>query len=228
MRKLAAPRYYGSVKSQGWLLILFYQICNGQPGFCCPFGVGSSSLLSPGASRPVDCNPHRIYHASMLTVLVYIALIAGINWAFDIVPPLQLPGGDLWSPVALIVGFVFVVRDYAQRQVGHNILWAMLAGIAISWWMASPQLAMASAAAFAIGELADWALYTFTNKPFSQRILISSCLGAPLDSLVFLFLIGLASPTSVGVMSFSKLLGALVVFLLVRRREKLETMQTAA
>lgn len=157
----------------------------------------------------------------MLTVLLYVALIAGVNWAFAIIPPLELPGGDLWSPVALIVGFVFVVRDFAQRRVGHNILWAMLAGIVISWWMASPQLALASAAAFAVGELADWALYTFTKKPFSQRVLISSCLGAPLDSLVFLTLIGIASPVSVGVMSFSKLLGSIVVFVLVRRREKL-------
>lgn len=157
----------------------------------------------------------------MFTVFTYIALIAGVNWLFDITPLVELPGGDLWSPAALVVGFVFVVRDFAQRKVGHHILWAMLAGICISWWMASPQLAMASAAAFAIGEMADWALYTFTRKPFSQRILVSSILGAPLDSLVFLSLIGIASPTSVGIMSLSKLAGAILVFILVRRREQM-------
>ena len=156
----------------------------------------------------------------MLTVLTYIALIAGVNWAFAIVPPLELPGGDLWSPVALIVGFVFVVRDFAQRRVGHHVLWAMLAGIAISWWMASPQLALASAAAFAIGELFDWLLYTFTKKPFSQRILLSSLVVAPHDSLAFLTFIGIASPAGVLAMSLSKLAGAVLVFLLVRRREK--------
>lgn len=155
----------------------------------------------------------------MLTIFTYIALIAGVNWAFAIVPPMQLPGGELWSPVALIVGFVFVVRDFAQRRVGHHVLWAMLAGIGLSWWMASPQLALASAIAFAIGELADWALYTFTKKPFSQRILFSSLLGAPLDSLVFLTLIGIASPLGITVMSLSKLAGSFIVFLLVRKRE---------
>lgn len=139
-----------------------------------------------------------------------------------IVPPLTLPTGDVWSPVALIVGFVFVVRDYAQRRVGHNVLWAMLAGIVISWCMASPQLAIASALAFAVGELADWSLYTFTKKPFSQRIIISSLAGAPLDSLVFLTIIGIASPIGVGIMSLSKLAGSIIVFLLVRRREKFE------
>lgn len=158
----------------------------------------------------------------MLTVITYIALIAGVNLLFEVTPLIELPGGDLWSPAALVVGFVFVVRDFAQRRVGHHILWAMLAGIAISWFMASPQLALASALAFAIGELADWALYTFTKKPFSQRILFSSILGAPLDSLVFLSLIGIASPASVGIMSLSKLFGAILVFMLVRKREKLE------
>lgn len=158
----------------------------------------------------------------MLTVITYIALIAGVNLLFEVTPLIELPGGDLWSPAALVVGFVFVVRDFAQRRVGHHILWAMLAGIAISWFMASPQLALASALAFAIGELADWALYTFTKKPFSQRILFSSILGAPLDSLVFLSLIGIASPASVGIMSLSKLFGAIFVFMLVRKREKLE------
>lgn len=158
----------------------------------------------------------------MFTIFVYIALIAGVNWAFAIVPPLVLPGGELWSPVALVVGFVFVVRDFAQRKVGHNILWAMLAGIILSWVMASPQLALASAIAFAVGELSDWGLYTFTKKPFSQRILLSSLLGAPLDSIVFLALIGIASPAGIAAMSLSKLAGALIVFILVRRREKLQ------
>lgn len=161
------------------------------------------------------------YFSRMLSLIVYIALIAGVNWAFAITPPMELPNGDLWSPVALIVGFVFVVRDFAQRRIGHNILWAMLAGCAISWWMASPALAIASALAFALGELADWAMFTFTKRPFSQRILISSLLGAPLDSLVFLTIIDLATPLGVAAMSLSKLFGALLVFYLVRRREQL-------
>lgn len=164
----------------------------------------------------------------MLTVLTYILLIAGVNWAFAIVPPLELPGGELWSPVALIVGFIFVVRDFAQRKTGHHVLWAMLAGIILSWWMASPQLAFASAAAFAIGELSDWLLYTYTHKPLSQRILISSLAGAPLDSLVFLSLIELASPISVGIMSLSKLFGAFIVFVLVRRQEKIQLLENTA
>lgn len=164
----------------------------------------------------------------MIAAIVYVALIALVNWAFAVIPLVELPGGDLWSPVALIVGFVFVVRDFAQRAIGHKVLFAMLAGCAISWWMASPALALASAGAFAIGELADWSMYTFTKKPFSQRILYSSLLGVPLDSVFFLSFIGIASPGGIAIMSASKLFGAFAVFLLVRRRERAVALSQAA
>ena len=164
----------------------------------------------------------------MFSLFTYMALIVGVNWVFAVTPMLELPNGEFWSPASLIVGFVFVVRDFAQRRVGHHILWAMLVGCAVSWWMASPQLAVASAAAFAVGELGDWALFTFTRKPFSQRILISSLLGAPLDSLVFLLIIGIASSEGSVVMSRSKLAGAFVVFFLVRRRERRDALPAGA
>jgi queuosine precursor transporter len=160
--------------------------------------------------------------ASMFSLFTYMSLIVGVNYAFTVTPLIPLPNGEMWAPLSLIVGFIFVVRDYAQRRVGHHVLWAMLAGCVASWYMASPQLAMASAAAFAVGELGDWAVYTFTRRPFSQRILISSLIAAPLDSIIFLGMIGLATPWSVITMSLSKLAGSLLVFWLVRRREQRE------
>jgi hypothetical protein len=122
--------------------------------------------------------------------------------------------------VALIVGFVFVVRDFAQREVGHRVLLAMLAGAGLSYYMVEdPSVAVASAAAFAVSELVDWAVYSFTGRPLSQRILYSSALGAPIDSAVFLGGIGLLSATGVAAMTLSKMAGALLVWWIVRRRE---------
>ena len=155
----------------------------------------------------------------MKYVLLYIFFIVLVNYAFDVVPLLGLPGGELWSPVALIVGFVFVLRDYAQRAVGHMVLFAMLLGGLISWFMASPVIALASVCAFFTGELIDWAVYTFTGRPFSQRILLSSALSTPVDSVVFLSMVGLFSVSSVLVMTLSKMIGAVIVFYLARRRE---------
>ncbi len=157
---------------------------------------------------------------AMIHCIIYVALILAINVAFVHVPLIALPNGEMWPPISLAVGFTFVVRDYAQKHVGHHILWCMLVGCALSWYFATPELALASAAAFAIGELADWAVFTFTKKPFSQRILFSSLVGAPLDSLIFLTLVGIATPFSVISMTLSKFLGAFIVYMLVRRREQ--------
>ena len=106
-----------------------------------------------------------------------------------------------------------------SRKEFYSVLAAMAVGVAISYLMAGPQIAIASAAAFLISELADWAVYSFTKRPLSQRILFSSVLGTPIDTVVFLTMIGFFSVTGAVVMTASKLLGALIVWLLIRRRE---------
>jgi hypothetical protein len=155
----------------------------------------------------------------MRYAVLYIACVVLVNYAFDVAPLVSLPGGEVWSPVSLGVGMVFVVRDYAQREIGHLILPSMLAGGAISWFMATPAVALASVCAFLAGELLDWAVYTGTRRPFSQRILLSSALGTPVDSAVFLGLMGIFSLPGLLIMTAAKMLGALLVFFLARRRE---------
>ncbi len=157
----------------------------------------------------------------MKYAVLYIASVVFINLAFSVVAPLTLPGGDSWSPVSLIVGFVFVIRDYAQREIGHKVLLAMLAGGVISGLMADPGVAFASICAFLIGEMLDWGVYSFTGRPFSQRILLSSAFSTPVDSAVFLAMLGLFSVPGVLMMTASKMLGAIIVYLLARKREQL-------
>ena len=150
---------------------------------------------------------------------LYVALIVAVNYAFTVVPLVKLPDGTMWPPVALLVGLIFVARDFAQREGGHKVLLAMLVGVAISYFMANPFVATASAAAFLISELVDWAVYTYTKRPLSQRILFSSLLGAPVDSAVFLGLLSLLSPVGIAAMTASKLVGAFIVWWMIRRRE---------
>lgn len=151
---------------------------------------------------------------------LYVSCVVLVNWLFAVVPPIALPGGEVWPPVSLVVGFVFVIRDYAQRAIGHKVLLAMAVGAGISYFMAGPEIAFASMAGFLVGELLDWAMYTYTGRPFSQRILLSSLVGTPVDSAVFLALIGMAGVGTIAIMTLSKLVGALIVFWLVRRRER--------
>jgi len=151
---------------------------------------------------------------------LYIVLIVAVNWLFTVLPLVDLPGGDKWPPASLVVGLIFVARDFAQREIGHRVIIAMLVAGALSYIMASPYVAMASVTAFLISEFADWAVYSFTGRPFSQRILLSSLIATPLDSAVFLLMIGHFSIIGALAMTLSKLVGAVIVWWMVRQREQ--------
>jgi uncharacterized PurR-regulated membrane protein YhhQ (DUF165 family) len=156
--------------------------------------------------------------AALFLTALYIALIVLVNWLFTVVPPVDMGGGDMWPPVALIVGLIFVARDFAQRAIGHWVLAAMLIAAVLSYYLADPFVAVASVAAFAISELADWLVYSFTKKTFAQRILFSSILATPIDSVVFLGILGWLSAPGVLAMTASKMIGALIVWNMVRHR----------
>ena len=84
------------------------------------------------------------------SVAFYIALIVLVNWLFTVLPLLPLPTGDMFPPASLVVGFIFVLRDYAQRAIGHWVIVAMFFAGALSYFMASPYVAVASVTAFLI------------------------------------------------------------------------------
>ena len=151
--------------------------------------------------------------------IVYITLIVAVNYGFTVTPLVALPGGEKWPPISLLVGFIFVARDFAQREIGHRVIIAMLAAGALSYIMADPFVAAASVAAFLFSEFADWAVYSFTGRSFADRVLLSSAVGTPLDSVVFLGMIGHLSVTGVIAMTASKMLGALAVWWMLRRQD---------
>ena len=148
----------------------------------------------------------------------YIAFIVLVNWGFSVVPLVEMWTGEKWPPMSLAVGLIFVLRDFAQREIGHKVWFAMGAAGILSYLMADPFVALASIIAFVISEAADWAIYTFTKKPFAQRILLSSLVSTPLDSAVFLGVIGHLSWSGVIAMTLSKMIGALVVWQLVKNK----------
>lgn len=158
----------------------------------------------------------------------YVGLMPFINWSFAAVPTTPIPdwlGGGQFQPLAIVTGFVLVVRDFAQREIGHWIWGAMLVGLALSSLTSWIQVVVASGLAFVVSETVDWAVYTFSHRPFSQRIMLSSTLSAPLDQVVF---IGLASLVVPGIFAWgtvltgilSKLLGAAIVSQIIAAQER--------
>lgn len=166
---------------------------------------------------------------------LYVGLMPVINWAFAGISTIPIPeafGGGSWHPFTVVTGLVLVVRDFAQREIKHWIFGAMIIGLALSTLTAWPVIVVASGVAFLISETADWAVYTFSGRPLSQRILISSCISAPIDQLLFIYL---ASQVVPGIFAWgtimtgivSKLIGAYVVSRIVAAQERRNAPQTA-
>lgn len=159
---------------------------------------------------------------------LYVGLMPVINWAFAGISTIPIPeafGGGSWHPFTIVTGLVLVVRDFAQRELKHWIFGAMIVGLALSTLTAWPVIVVASGVAFLISETADWAVYTFSKRPLSQRILISSSISAPIDQVLFIYL---ASQVVDGIFAWgtiltgivSKLAGAYVVSRIVAAQER--------
>jgi uncharacterized PurR-regulated membrane protein YhhQ (DUF165 family) len=146
-----------------------------------------------------------------LPMLLYIGSVVLVNVLFSVVPMIETPIG-LVSPVAMIVGFTFILRDFAQRKSGHSVLVAMAIATVLSYFLANPFVATASAIAFATAEIADYLIYTFSKTSFRGRILLSSLISAPVDTVVFLWLIDAFTPGTVALMIIAKLIAVAIVW----------------
>jgi uncharacterized PurR-regulated membrane protein YhhQ (DUF165 family) len=175
--------------------------------------------------------------------ILYVALIPFLNWSFGVIPEYQViapHAGTLFShgmslhPMTMVTGMVFVVRDFVQREMHHRVLIVMLLAVGWSFYYAWPVIALASGIAFAVSEGVDWLLFTFTKYRLSTRILMSSALAAPVDTTVFLYGADLAKQIEFGaepgnslhmwnwiVFVIGKMVGAVIVSAIIRRREDL-------
>jgi uncharacterized PurR-regulated membrane protein YhhQ (DUF165 family) len=128
----------------------------------------------------------------------------------------------------LLVGAWFVLRDFSQREVGHYVFIPMILGTIVVA-LIDPFLAVASVLAVSASELTDWAVYTWTKRPFHQRILISSLVATPVDTIVFFWAfdyfaiipgVSVFNAAAIVLGVASKMVAALVVFYLYHRQQQ--------
>lgn len=141
----------------------------------------------------------RLMTEGFVYLVAFTLCIPAANWMLGNVGTVCPPDGPCLLPVApglmapsgvLLAGLALVLRDLVQRRLGKGwAIAAILAGALLSYLLAPPALVVASAVAFLLSELADFAVYT----PLQERRLIlavvaSSVVGLVIDSVVFLFL----------------------------------------
>jgi queuosine precursor transporter len=156
--------------------------------------------------------------------LSYVIAILAVNWLFA--PSQLVEGVTFWKTAwgdlflaNLVVGAVFVLRDYAQREIGHRILLATIVAGLLTYFMVDPAIAIASLVAFIISETADWGIYSFWKKSVQSRILVSSLIAVPLDTVVFQHLAGYLSPAAFVMEVLSKAVGVYIVWQLLKMRD---------
>jgi len=123
-------------------------------------------------------------------LLMYLATVPAANLAVTHYGPVPV-GLGLAAPAGVyVVGLALVLRDAARERAGRvAVLIAVVAGAAMSYFLADPALATASAGAFAVGEGMDFVAY----EPLRKRGLVvamaaSNAVGLLADSLLFLWL----------------------------------------
>ena len=135
----------------------------------------------------------------ILFLILFVLTIPAANWLIGNAGTTCVPNGPCLIPVApglmapsgvTMIGIALVLRDLVQRRLGVGVaVGAILAGAALSALVAPPALVVASAAAFLLSELADFAVYTpLARRGLVVAVVASSVVGLVVDSIVFLWL----------------------------------------
>jgi uncharacterized PurR-regulated membrane protein YhhQ (DUF165 family) len=162
---------------------------------------------------------------------VYVAAIilsnyAITHWGIPAAPGVHLTpvGFGLLAPSGVWAAAVsFPARDVTQRLGGRWVgVAAILIGAAVSWWISSPVIAVASGVTYLCSEGADMAVYTpLQRRWFVPAVFASGCVAIVVDSVLFLHLAGLYSLASLEGLVLGKfwvILAAVPVTWMLRNR----------
>lgn len=157
--------------------------------------------------------PRRVI-GGVISLSVYIGAIVAANVLtaqFGLVP---VGFGLVVTAGTYAAGFALLSRDFVHTYLGvRGVLAGIAVGVVLSWFLATPALAVASAVAFLVAEVADMFVFMWMRpRGFARAALISNCVSAPVDTVLFLWIAGfpLTFETVVGQM-VGKILWATIV-----------------
>lgn len=125
---------------------------------------------------------------AMIIVVTASNILVQYPVAFDL-GPLHL--GDLLTWGAFTYPFAFLVTDLTNRYDGAGkarlvVVVGFVLALVLSFYLATPRIAIASAMAFLVGQLLDIAIFSrLRNRFWIVPPLTGSLLGSAIDTLIF-------------------------------------------
>lgn len=118
-----------------------------------------------------------------------IGTVLAANWAittFGMVPV----GFGLMAPAGVyFAGLAFTFRDLLHEAGGSRWVWVAIIGGTVLSMLIDPAFAIASGAAFALSETADYLVYApLRRRSWIGAVALSNTVGLIVDSMVFLAL----------------------------------------
>jgi uncharacterized PurR-regulated membrane protein YhhQ (DUF165 family) len=124
----------------------------------------------------------------IVAAVLFVLTVWAANWAIErwglvtVAPGLLAPAGVYFA------GLAFLLRDIVHHTLGRYVVVGAIAiGAAVSA-LVSPALALASAVAFLVSELCDFAVYSRLEHRGLWAVAGSNIVGAAVDSALFLWL----------------------------------------
>ena len=124
-------------------------------------------------------------HAFALAIAAMIVIVTSSNWL------VQYPLNDWLTWGALTYPVSFLVTDLTTRLLGpararRCVYVGFALAVVLSWWLATPRIALASGTAFLVGQLFDIFVFQRLRRGSWWRApLVSSSCGSVLDTVLF-------------------------------------------
>lgn len=137
-------------------------------------------------------SPTRHYRLAPLIAVAFIGCILAANVITTHLGMIPVGFGLMATAGTYFAGATFILRDALQDVAGKRWTLAVIGlGAALSLLVSDPFIALASAVAFSLSELADLAVYTpLRKRGYIRAAVASNIVGAFIDTIIFLTIAG--------------------------------------
>ena len=124
--------------------------------------------------------------------VAFLACILAANYATTRWGMVPVGFGLMATAGTYFAGVTFVLRDLIQDLTGRRVVLVLIMwGAALSFAVSAPFIAIASAVAFGLSELADLAIYQpLRRRGYIRAAVASNVVGSFVDTVVFLTIAG--------------------------------------